>query len=395
MSAVRLCITVCPPTGLFVNHTTDFLEGSIDFPQDNAPASPNETGDTFTFPLQPVTDAPVPITFGTLTEWGEWRCTRHCSVKDLIRIRDCIPTADNRGCDGALVEYKHSSCHVNKCPEGCPPQYFGEDCKHKCIQCTTDCDKFYGTCPACFPGYDYPETGCLLDRREYKDWTRWECSENCNNPYLVRKRMCKEAVAREGNKTCMQPIIDVRPGLCHIGKKCFKHCPSYKWGDNCSNSCENCEQPCNKLNGVCESCDAGYQRPQNACQMPCKHYYYGINCTGSCIDKCGEDCIERVYGECRPSSINNTVLMFAILTVPVAIFVYFVIKRKKEEEEMAATKSMISLKSGASKSKQSLLSQSRSKQSLKSSTSKGSLHGGAKMKSKSQTSLKVTPSVEV
>ncbi|KAH9519851.1 hypothetical protein Btru_071068 [Bulinus truncatus] len=78
-------------------------------------------------------------------------------------------------------------------------------------------------------------------------------------------------------------------------------CPYGMWYYNCTNSCgENCIGDCNKYTGACSKCKSGFTHDfkHEHCQKECPPFTYGDRCSGSCLQKCGDDCADRTDGSC-------------------------------------------------------------------------------------------------
>ncbi|KAH9495601.1 hypothetical protein Btru_014751 [Bulinus truncatus] len=315
-------------------HPSNMHESQIDFPQENLTASPNNSGMTVTVAPSQGNPDPAIQTNEMLTQWEEWKCTTNCSLRDMFRKRDCIPSTNGKGCTAALVEYKQATCHMKRCPDSCPPRHFGEECKKRCTFCTTDCDKFYGLCPACFPGFDFPEAGCQLVCEEYRwgincrnscinclddcnkyngtcnrcmpfyrspmdgcqtlivdEWQSWECSRDCDIKQMLRERICHHS-----RPNCT--TTEWKPGNCYVDS-CPRDCPTLTWGVDCNNTCDNCETDCDKFNGSCSKCKPGYKNPKGGCHEECDRFSFGKDCKGNCKSKCDQDdCVDRKSGEC-------------------------------------------------------------------------------------------------
>uniref|UniRef100_A0A2C9M4Y4 Uncharacterized protein n=1 Tax=Biomphalaria glabrata TaxID=6526 RepID=A0A2C9M4Y4_BIOGL len=83
-----------------------------------------------------------------------------------------------------------------------------------------------------------------------------------------------------------------------------QECPPMTFGPNCSISCANCKN-CDKETGTCSQCSSGFQLEQNHCDKECPDMTFGENCSGNCYSKCGEDCLDRIYGSCSRLSIST------------------------------------------------------------------------------------------
>nr|KAI8752429.1 cell death abnormality protein 1-like [Biomphalaria glabrata] len=309
--------------------------------------------------------------------WSEWSCTRNCSVREQMRLRDCVIRSKvKKECTGSAIESRPASCHAFKCPLDCEWPFFGENCSRNCEHCREQCDLFNGTCRSCYDGWDYPENGCILDRTGYEEWSPWQCSEDCSNPKLIRIRLCRVSdpsfVGEQEREPCQVPTVDSKEGDCYIGKMCPKDCPEFTWGPDCAQTCYSCIKDCNKFTGTCDACVAGYQVPEAGCLAPCSFNTYGLDCKGNCFDKCGEDCIERSNGDCIAQSNSYFAFFLVLLVIPISVFIYFVAVRKKDVDK-ALIRSISSTRenigANQSKSKLTMIAKSMSQPSVKASRS--------------------------
>ncbi|XP_055873707.1 uncharacterized protein LOC106058234 isoform X3 [Biomphalaria glabrata] len=228
-------------------------------------------------------------------EWSEWHCVYNCSLRDLYRNRTCLRITNARNCEGPSYEVKNGTCYTKYCSMDCPLKTFGDHCQHMCSKCKDrDCDKFSGACRECVMGYDHPESGCILDRRMYLDWTPWHCTSDCAVPYFTRERYCNP-----DESSCTETIVEKKPGDCYVFKKCASECQDFEYGEGCEKRCDNCQDSCDKFTGACNLCVPGFMNPKGGCLEPCGPYKYGAMCQGDCTLKCpGEDCVDRVEGTC-------------------------------------------------------------------------------------------------
>ncbi|RUS90058.1 hypothetical protein EGW08_002171, partial [Elysia chlorotica] len=76
-------------------------------------------------------------------------------------------------------------------------------------------------------------------------------------------------------------------------------CPDSNWGAMCDQTCgHNCRK-CARENGTCLSCAAGwFLSDLLPCYSECGPMTYGADCSGSCLQKCKRDCVDRVTGSC-------------------------------------------------------------------------------------------------
>uniref|UniRef100_A0A2C9L2T2 Uncharacterized protein n=1 Tax=Biomphalaria glabrata TaxID=6526 RepID=A0A2C9L2T2_BIOGL len=198
------------------------------------------------------------IVHGGWGEWSMWQCTANCPSPIKIRTRLCdSPTPNNGGrqCAGDASESQDSDCYRKQiCPEACGFNEFGFNCEGNCTyKCGDDCyERINGDCPTPSHGGDF----CLGLDTDYRAYT------------------------------CFSKIT------------CQEDCPPFRWELNCTASCENCIDDCNKFTGSCSRCKKGFKLPLSACLTICSPNEYGENCEGNCLTKCGENCYDGVEGIC-------------------------------------------------------------------------------------------------
>ena len=176
----------------------------------------------------------------------------------------------------------------------CPRGYFGTICNESCHEGCQDqlCNK-YRVCQGCSRGYYYDPQSLS---------TCSKCPENCDNSNSINP-VCK-LVNEQIN--CTQ-------------------CKFQFFGDDCSDSCSNCPNGCNRK-GACNSCDKNqyHDRDQNKCvecpstcqfqldesmciytesqPLKCTHCnasnVYGDLCDKECNEKCKNGC-DRNTGKCN------------------------------------------------------------------------------------------------
>ncbi|KAH9495590.1 hypothetical protein Btru_014706 [Bulinus truncatus] len=203
----------------------------------------------FKNPSSQCTESCGPFEFGV-------DCLGNCSAKCGLQV-DCH-------------ERRYGNC------KRCAEFRWGKDCLRECKNCADDCDKSYGNCTTCQPGYQSPETGC--DK---------EC------PALTYGHNCLgSCLAKCDGKDCYERVFG----------KCIA-CPDKKWGEECTRYCENCSDPCRVSDGICDECKPGYKNPHLGCNQKCGVYEYGTDCRFPCKIKCGgADCFEREFGTCKGES---------------------------------------------------------------------------------------------
>ncbi|KAK0062027.1 multiple epidermal growth factor-like domains protein 10, partial [Biomphalaria pfeifferi] len=160
-------------------------------------------------------------------------------------------------------------------------------------------------------------------------WSEWDCSIPCNDgaQLIQRLRQCVTVDTAYGQH-CVGKKGDIRP--CSICKENSGGvCASFHWGEACEKECYNCQDPCSKHEGICSGCKAGYKNFLNACEEACGWDEYGENCKFSCMEKCGADCGERMFGTCLASFNALYILMFLFLILPFFAILHALTKRKQ------------------------------------------------------------------
>nr|KAI8752431.1 multiple epidermal growth factor-like domains protein 10 [Biomphalaria glabrata] len=200
-----------------------------------------------------------------------------------------------------------------------------------------------------------PSNGSLEQLGDYGEWSKWRCTEKCSNPMEERRRSCKLITSKS---RCNTSLVETRQATCHVGKTCPGDCPDFKWDLNCASSCQNCEKPCDKFTGKCQQCKSGFQIPEKSCTISCKHNQFGKDCLGNCLEKCGQDCVERINGDCPSQSTGLLIgIIIAVIFLIVGIFSFLTVQRKRTQlakpnensentamSEMSNSKSQISNK---------------------------------------------------
>ncbi|KAH9496722.1 hypothetical protein Btru_009793 [Bulinus truncatus] len=298
------------------------------------------------------------IVNGGWSDWADWMCTANCPSNVMVRKRLCNrPTPANGGkdCTGRNDESKKGDCYKNKiCPEGkegrlylymhsrycgqissirnldCSDYFWDLDCIASCEMCQSPCNKFTGVCDYCKKGFKSPNTGCNIPcgfneygvncrgnctekcgsdcferlngkcpvHGAWSNWYAWKCTPNCKDTRQSRKRSCNKPKPSRGGNPCLGDKIQYREHICYQNTQCQQDCPAFRWEINCTESCENCMDDCNKFNGSCKRCRSGFKFPETACLTVCSANEYGENCEGDCSIKCGEDCFDRIVGTC-------------------------------------------------------------------------------------------------
>ncbi|KAK6959306.1 multiple epidermal growth factor-like domains protein 10, partial [Biomphalaria glabrata] len=137
----------------------------------------------------------------------------------------------------------------------------------------------------------------------WSQWSEWDCSIPCSDgtQLIQRLRQCVTVNTAYGQH-CAGKKGDIRPcSLCKENSGGV--CASFHWGEACEKECYNCQDPCSKHEGICSGCKAGYKNFLNACEEACGWDEYGEDCKFSCMEKCGADCGERMFGTCLGKTI--------------------------------------------------------------------------------------------
>ncbi|KAH9495613.1 hypothetical protein Btru_014796, partial [Bulinus truncatus] len=130
------------------------------------------------------------------------------------------------------------------------------------------------------------------------EWSSWQCARNCSQPRYYRTRACDSPVPTQGGIKCGGDSKDSKSDVCFEGPKCPFECPDFTYGDGCSQRCDNCVTPCDKLDGACTHCKPGWRSPETGCQKECPEFFFGEMCRGDCSKKCGKDCQDKIFGRC-------------------------------------------------------------------------------------------------
>ncbi|KAK0062064.1 multiple epidermal growth factor-like domains protein 10, partial [Biomphalaria pfeifferi] len=295
--------------------------------------------------------------FGSCSEsgsWEEWHCSRICSDRFQHRNRICAKPKSPI-CDEHATEKRGSDCYVKgKCPTDCQPYTWNVDCVGSCKNCKSECDKFNGSCDSCKAGFKDPANGCNkgCEQFEYGDdckgdckikckgkdcfdringtcivdaqlseWTEWKCKRDCESSEHIRVRLCNNPPPAYGGADCKGETEEFKSLSCLPGIICPENCKEFRWGVNCNGSCENCKTDCNKVDGSCAKCKAGFQNPVYGCTMACKIYQFGEDCLGDCRVECaGLDCKDRTTGKCPFNFWKYLPFFVPLLLVPLCLF---------------------------------------------------------------------------
>ncbi|KAK0055708.1 hypothetical protein Bpfe_014774, partial [Biomphalaria pfeifferi] len=156
------------------------------------------------------------------------------------------------------------------------------------------------------------------------EWSSWICPRLCDNgTFLEHTRECNNPAPRHGGKECDGLKVDMHPNTTCKGtdKLCPYECWTGTFGIGCEGDCRNCEDDCEKTNGSCQQCKLGFSGHERGCTQTCPPMTYGFGCKGLCIEKCNEECLDTVNGDCpeRSQLIN---IMLAVLVLPPVFVIY-------------------------------------------------------------------------
>ncbi|XP_055873679.1 uncharacterized protein LOC106076834 [Biomphalaria glabrata] len=187
----------------------------------------------------------------------------------------------------------------------------------------------------------------------WSQWSEWDCSIPCSDgtQLIQRLRQCVKVDTAYGQH-CAGRKGDIRP--CSLCKENSGGgvCASFHWGEACEKECYNCQDPCSKQEGICSGCKAGYKNFLNACEEACGWNEYGEDCKFSCMEKCGADCGERMFGTCLASFNALYILMFLFLILTLLTMIHALKKHKQTEivEEQSTYAKFSSTTSGTTSS---------------------------------------------
>ncbi|KAH9495604.1 hypothetical protein Btru_014767 [Bulinus truncatus] len=310
--------------------------------------------------------------------WEEWHCSRSCSEKAKFRKRICAKPKSPL-CDENASETKMSNCYVHgKCPIkfttcsssvylDCPPFTWDVDCVQNCQNCHTDCDKFNGSCTTCKAGFKNPTRSCTkgCDQYEYgeecsgdcrlkckgkdcyervngtcivdgqlSEWLPWKCKKDCESQEHVRIRLCNNPPPAYGGANCEGETSQSKNLPCLTGVTCPENCAAFTWGIGCNGSCKNCKTDCNKVDGSCPGCKAGFQNPVLGCKTECEAFHFGEDCLGDCRIQCaGTECTDKSTGAFN--IWKYAPILAPLLFIPLCILFFY--RGRKEKEEIGET----------------------------------------------------------
>ncbi|XP_055864074.1 uncharacterized protein LOC106070418 isoform X1 [Biomphalaria glabrata] len=201
---------------------------------------------------------PQPVSWG---EWYTWTCS-NCETNQSLLYRKC------RKAPRGLIYYENYNCD----------QESEEDRNEFCSD----------MCPK-------NETAA------WSQWSEWECSPNCTDTRMIRERHCEFNNSKDEIIVCDGPSNEHKDGDCksNCPEENVSDCPLGKWGKNCSQLCQFCDQGCSRINGTCQSCLPGYRYPHLGCNevSDCPLGKWGKNCSQLC-QFCHQGC-SRINGTCE------------------------------------------------------------------------------------------------
>nr|XP_034318891.1 multiple epidermal growth factor-like domains protein 10 isoform X1 [Crassostrea gigas] len=285
---------------VYVSNTTDRLQGTLCYKDDNFTRGTIPTVFTTTCPVHgqyviyynerlPGVTYPYDYSkyvFTGLCEVEVYGCPAtgyfgfNCSVPcPDVNCQYChIETGT---CQGCKPGYQGHRCEL-ACDEGS----YGSECKQICGQCreVNQCSNINGTClTGCDAGYqgNFCKTPC--DRGLYG----FKCNKTCGQCRGLNQ--CSNI-----NGTCFTGC-----DAGYQGDLCKTSCDRGLYGSECNETCGHCRDlnQCSNINGTClTGCAAGYQG--NLCKSPCYKGLYGSECNKTCghcrdVNQCS-----NIYGTC-------------------------------------------------------------------------------------------------
>ncbi|XP_056275350.1 scavenger receptor class F member 2 isoform X2 [Pseudoliparis swirei] len=262
---------------------------------------------------------------------GECRC-RHgyfgasCDTK-------CPAQFWGPDCKGKCVCYPNGQCDDLTGECSCNHNRWGHNCEYPCMCQKGKCDQETGKC-TCHPGIWGPlcnnncycsinsvcnaKTGrCMCN----PGWTGRNCAIqcNCNNSpcdQFTGRCQCREGLwgpRCERYCQCIQGKCNHGDGSCtctpgYRGKFCREPCPAGFYGQNCRNRCGHCkgQQPCKVTEGRCITCDRGWNGTR--CDQLCSKGFFGEGCQEACpACRDGHHCdpIRGKCSHCNPGWIGD------------------------------------------------------------------------------------------
>ncbi|KAK0062087.1 platelet endothelial aggregation receptor 1 [Biomphalaria pfeifferi] len=299
---------------------------------------------------------------GVWTVWTQWFCA-NCQATSRFRNRSCTDPSPEYGgleCLGADVERDNAF-------KGCSYQCQGSSYYVTSTPSTTPTTVLtlaHVTQPRSVNG-------------SWSVWSEWACSSNCSEKKMLQVRNCDSPPPQWGGRPCEGASYRYKSGSCKI--ICPEDCPAGTWGLNCSGSCGNCFEDCDKNTGKCATCKEGFQQPMQSCIKACGMNTFGLECQGNCLEKCeGSECLERVIGLCPPqaSPLKLLWMLLPIALIPVILLFILRYRKVKPVDEVTiidkvaevVTKSEVLMKSLTE------IQESKTLASKKSSTTKAKKH---------------------
>ncbi|XP_023684731.1 scavenger receptor class F member 2 [Paramormyrops kingsleyae] len=224
---------------------------------------------------------------------GKCMCHPNGQCDDVTGECTCNPNRWGPNCENAC------SCQKGKCDQAtgkcsCNPGVWGPQCSQVCY-CSVNsvCEQTTGRC-ICNPGYYGRNCGaqCVCNGSPCEQFTgRCQCRERLWGPRCERYCQCVHGRCNptDGSCTCS-------PG--YRGKFCREPCPAGFYGQNCRHRCGHCkgQQPCKVTEGRCVTCEQGWNGTK--CDQMCAPGFFGENCKDVCPPcKDGHFC-SRFDGKC-------------------------------------------------------------------------------------------------
>uniref|UniRef100_W5K8K5 Scavenger receptor class F member 2 n=1 Tax=Astyanax mexicanus TaxID=7994 RepID=W5K8K5_ASTMX len=224
---------------------------------------------------------------------GKCMCHPNGKCDDVTGKCTCNPNRWGENCE------KPCGCQKGKCDQEtgkctCHPGFWGPHCSNNCYcSASSVCDQSSGRC-LCQPGWYGRNCAaqCSCNNSPCEQFTgRCQCRERLWGPNCDRYCQCVHGKCNPADGSCT-----CKPG--YRGKFCREPCPAGFYGQNCRNRCGHCkgQQPCKVTEGRCVTCERGWNGTK--CDQMCAPGFFGENCNDECPPcKDGHFC-DRINGKC-------------------------------------------------------------------------------------------------
>ena len=268
------------------------------------------------------------------------QCSPHCSPplpcdnETGICLNGCMPGYTGDKCFDSCPDECDGNCTSKGICYNCKKGfYITNQTDSHCAECPSTCFKSQNDelvcyelndvvhCHQCYQGY----FGIICDKI---------CDEGCEDQICNRGGVCEECSrgyyknpeSASGCSKCPENCATSNVPVCEIsnGSISCAECNFQFWGSDCSQSCSNCPNGCNKA-GTCNACDNNqyHHKEENKClecpstcqyrvdtnmctyngsQLRCfscdNSHVYGDLCDQTCDEKCKNGC-DRDSGKCK------------------------------------------------------------------------------------------------